>query len=107
MRVLLDENVDRRLRRFFDSEHEVTTVVERGWAGKKDSQLLELAQRDFDVLVTADRNIPHQQNLSQLQLSIVILEAKSNALESLTPLMGELGIAMTQPQPGTARRISG
>lgn len=80
--------------------------MKRGWSGKKDGQLLELAQRDFDVLVTTDQNIPYQQNLSHLQLSVVILEARSNTLESLTPLVSELNTAMMQVQPGTARRVS-
>ena len=51
MRVLLDENVDRRLKRTFDEQHEVSTVPERGWAGKKNSELLEAAGKEFDALV--------------------------------------------------------
>ncbi|CAN5845342.1 hypothetical protein BH23ACT11_BH23ACT11_10470 [soil metagenome] len=49
MRVLLDENVDRRLKRAFPHEHEVVTVVEPGWAGKKNGELLKLAEKDFDA----------------------------------------------------------
>ena len=40
MRVLLDENVDRKLKRAFDAEHEVVTVQEHGWGGKKNGELL-------------------------------------------------------------------
>jgi predicted nuclease of predicted toxin-antitoxin system len=43
MRVLLDENVDRRLRRFFDSAFDVATVTEQGWSGKKNGDLLGAA----------------------------------------------------------------
>jgi hypothetical protein len=46
LRVLLDENVDRRLKRAFDEQHEVPTVPELGWAGKKNSELLEAAGKD-------------------------------------------------------------
>ncbi len=49
MRVLLDENVDRRLKRIFAEDHYVLTVVERGWSGKENGELLELAQEEFDV----------------------------------------------------------
>ena len=58
MRVLLDENVDRRLKGTFDEQHEVSTVPERGWAGKKNSELLEAAGKEFDAFVTTDRGIP-------------------------------------------------
>jgi hypothetical protein len=34
MRLLLDENLDRRLKRFFGEDHEVVTVRERSWGGK-------------------------------------------------------------------------
>ena len=55
MRVLLDENVDHRLRTFFDDEFEVATVTEIGWSGKKNGELLRAAQREFDALVSAIR----------------------------------------------------
>lgn len=60
MRVLLDENVDRRLRPLFDSTFEVIMVIEYGWGGLTNGALLNAAQHEFDVLVTMDRNIPHQ-----------------------------------------------
>jgi predicted nuclease of predicted toxin-antitoxin system len=87
LRVLLDENVDRRLKRTFDEQHEVSTVPERGWAGKKNSELLEAAGKEFDALVTTDRGIPHQQNLSRLDLAVIVLEAKSNSYEDFPSLM--------------------
>ncbi len=65
LRILLDENVDRRLKREFAEEYEVVTVAEVGWAGKKNGELLRLAKKDFDALVSTDRGIPHQQNLSR------------------------------------------
>lgn len=87
MRVLLDENVDRRLKRTFAEGYNVLTVVERGWSGKENGELLELAQEEFDVFVTTDKGIPHQQNLARFDLAIVPLEAKSNRYEDLAPLM--------------------
>ena len=50
MRILLDENMDRRLKRDFDSGHQIMTVPECGWAGKKNGALLSLAAETFDVL---------------------------------------------------------
>jgi Domain of unknown function (DUF5615) len=71
LRVLLDENVDRRLKRTFDEQHEVSTVPARGWAGMKNGELLEEAGKEFDVLLTTDRGIPHQQNLLRFDLAVI------------------------------------
>ena len=49
-RVLLDENMDRRLKRHFDPELEVHSVMEMGWSGLKNGRLLDQASKDFDVL---------------------------------------------------------
>ncbi len=93
MRVLLDENVDRRLKRFFDDDFEVTTVTERGWSGKKNGELLRAAEREFDVLVTMDRNMEHQQNLGNVDLGVVLISAKSNRRRDVEPLMPEINLA--------------
>lgn len=70
MRVLLDENIDRRLKRSFDNDFEVTTVTERGWSGKKNGELLRAAEREYDALVTMGRNMEHQQNLGRVDLGV-------------------------------------
>jgi predicted nuclease of predicted toxin-antitoxin system len=54
MRVLLDENLDWRLVRYFDADFQVTTVSRQGWKGKRNSELLKQAAATFDVLVTMD-----------------------------------------------------
>ena len=54
MRVLLDENLDWRLVRYFDADFQVTTVSRQGWKGTRNSELLKQASATFDVLVTMD-----------------------------------------------------
>ena len=105
MRVLLDENVDRRLKRAFDEEHEVSTVPERGWAGMRNGELLEAAGKEFDALVTTDRGMPYQQNLSRYELAVIVLEAKSNSYEGLASLMDRTNAALGEVVPGEATRI--
>jgi predicted nuclease of predicted toxin-antitoxin system len=105
LRVLLDENVDRRLRRDFDEGHEVVTVAEVGWTGKQNGELLRLAEKRFDVLVSTDKGIPHQQNVSRLDLAVVLLRARSNAYEDLGPLMAEVNAKVARAEPGTVSRI--
>lgn len=70
MRLLLDESVPRRLRRALP-HHEVKIVVEMGWSGIKNGNLLALAAASFDAFITVDKNLPYQQNLSELVLGPV------------------------------------
>ena len=60
MRVLFDEMLGRRPKRYLPDGTEALTVRERGWGSLQDGKLLEAAQREFDVLITTDRGIPHQ-----------------------------------------------
>ncbi len=63
MRILLDECVPQRLGRELTG-HAVQTVPQQGWSGKKNGELLGLmAAAGFEVLLTVDQGIPHQQNL--------------------------------------------
>ncbi len=106
MRLLLDEQLDRRLKRYFGKEHEVVTLRERGWGGKENGELIEAAQREFDALVTMDRGIPHQQNLTGVDLVIVLLEARSNRLADLTPLVEGVEAALLKARPGEVVRVT-
>ena len=59
-----------------------------GWAGKKNGELLKLMQSEgFSVLLTADQNLRYQQNLEQLEISIIVMVASSNRLQDLLPLI--------------------
>lgn len=105
MRVLLDESVPSRLRQAI-AEHEVRSVVEMGWSGEKNGRLLALAGDSFDAFVTVDRNLPYQQNLERLPIAVVILEASSNELSALLPLVPALRQALISAKPGSCLRVS-
>lgn len=83
MRVLLDEHLNWRLTRDFDRAFQVTTVLWQGWSGKRNGELLRLADAAFDALVTMDKSIEHQQNLSQYSIRIIIISARSNRLSDV------------------------
>lgn len=100
MRVLLDEMMPRRLTRHFDENIQAVTVRERGWGSLGNGELLQAAQREFDVLLTMDRGIPHQQDLSKLEIAVVILCAKSNRFTELEPLMDEVVRALSIVRSG-------
>jgi predicted nuclease of predicted toxin-antitoxin system len=106
MRVLLDESIPRRLG-FLLEGHFVRTVQHCGWSGLKNGELLRIAQADFDVLVTADKNMQYQQNANLLPIPVVILVANSNRFEDLKPLVPELLMILAEVKPGEFRCITG
>lgn len=84
MKILLDECIDRRFAGEL-SNYEVKTVPQMGWAAKKNGELMTLAEAEFDVFITVDRNLSFQQNLPKYNLAVVVLRAKSNRLADLQP----------------------
>ncbi len=99
MRLLLDECVPKKLKNELPG-HEVFTVPEMGWAGVKNGLLLRRAAERFDVLITTDRNIEHQQNLSELGLAILVLVALRNDIDLLRPLMPRAREVLGSLRPG-------
>ncbi|MDP9457376.1 MAG: DUF5615 family PIN-like protein [Actinomycetota bacterium] len=67
--MLLDENVDNRLKRSFPQGHEVVTVAETGWSGKKNGELLRLAEKEFDAFVTTDKGLERTSRTSRSSIS--------------------------------------
>lgn len=89
MKVLLDECIDRRLAKDI-AGHDVKTVPQMGWAGIKNGDLLTLAEKQFEVLVTVDRNLSFQQNLPSYNIAVIVLRCRSNRIQDLRPLVPEL-----------------
>ena len=105
MRVLLDESLPRALVPLLVG-HDVQTVQDRGWAGMKNGALLASAELDFDVFLTADRNVPHQQNLTGFNLRVVVLAAPRNRIEDIRPLLPKLLQAIETAKPREATWVA-
>ena len=87
MKILLDECLNWRLRREFES-HEVSTVQELGWSGTVNGELMRLAsETGFEVFITIDKNLKFQQNIKKYQLVVVVPQARLNRLEYHRPLI--------------------
>jgi hypothetical protein len=99
MKLLLDECVDRRLARELQG-HDVRTVPKMGWAGIKNSDLLRLAESEFDVFITVDRNLSFQQNLPKFKIAILVLHAPTNRLVDLKPLVPDIFAALSNVKVG-------
>ena len=105
MKVLLDENLPRRLAGHLVG-HECRTVVVCGWSGKKIGELPAPADWQFDVLLTLDKNLPYQQNLGTKRIAVLIVRARSNRIQDLLPVVPECLAALATIQPRQVVRVS-
>ncbi len=86
MLLLLDENLPKRLKLDFP-EHQIFTVRDRQWNGIKNGELLKLLLgNSFNALLTFDKNLQHQQNLSKYTITVFVLTAQINQYKELTRL---------------------
>ena len=87
MRLLLDENLPKRLKTDFPG-HEVYTVSDKGWNSFTNGKLLELMlAENFHALLTFDKNLQHQQNFLKYPIAVLVLNAKLNTYEMLSALV--------------------
>lgn len=105
MRILLDESLPRRFKDLLE-DHEVLSVQEAGWSGKQNGELLTLASESFDVFVTPDRNMPHQQNLAEYKVSLVVLSTGSNRMHSYRSLASQIREAVQNAKAGEATWVT-
>jgi hypothetical protein len=106
MRILLDEDLPWPLIKLLVG-HETLPVQKAGWSGVKNGKLLALAATRFDVFLTMDGNLEYQQNLATLPVAVLIVEAVSNRMRDLEPLVPEILGALAQIEPCTLRRVGG
>lgn len=99
MKLLLDECTPRRSRRDLTG-HNVFTVEQAGVKGLKNGALLKASSGNYDVLITADKSIPNQQNVASLGIAVLILRAKTNKYRDLKPLVPQILAALNQIQLG-------
>ncbi len=99
MRILLDECVDWRLSRSI-AGHTVKTARQMGWTAVKNGELLSLASAQFEVFITVDRNLSFQQNVRALQISVIVIRARTNRLADFLQLVPNLLVAIDTAKPG-------
>jgi predicted nuclease of predicted toxin-antitoxin system len=105
VKILLDECIDRKLARELKG-HSVKTVPKMGWASIKNGRLLALAEKEFDVFLTVDRNLASQQHIPKFNIAVLVLAARSNRLTDLKPLAPKILSALPGLKPGEAAVIS-
>lgn len=103
MRILLDECLPVKLKYRFQEinpDFRVSTVTHQKWTGLKNGELLEKAQQKFEVFVTIDQNLPHQQVLSKYSIAIIALKANSNRYMDLLEFVEPVCQAVTTLDKG-------
>jgi len=103
-RILLDENLPRKLRREL-SEFLVRTVQEEGWTSLANGELLGQAQHSFDVLLTADRRLQSQQNVPRFEIGVVIIVTPSLRFRTIKTAIDAIRTALVTVQPGEVARV--
>ena len=83
----------------------MVTVPQAGWAGIQNGELLRLAQAQFDVFVTVDRNLSFQQHLPQFTIAVMVLHAPTNRLKDLRPLIPQLQHMVLSAPKGQVSRV--
>ncbi len=101
MKLLLDENLPKRIKTDFP-EYEIHTVRDMGWNGIKNGELLRLMnEQNFNVLLTFDKNLQHQQNLVKYNLPVLVLSAIDNSYLVLKNLVPKIkAVLETELKPG-------
>jgi predicted nuclease of predicted toxin-antitoxin system len=106
MKVLLDECVPRKLKYvFIGAGHICETVTELGLSGKKNGELLAIADPDYDVLVTVDKSIRHQQNLKVRNIALLVIRADSNEIDHISVHIEAALAALRSISPGTVVEV--
>ena len=101
MRLLIDECLPQRVKFLFaEAGHDCQTVREAGLSGEENGELLAAADGKFDVLLTIDKNIRHQQSLAERKIAILIIRPVSSDLEDIRPHVPAALRVLRTVQPG-------
>jgi hypothetical protein len=107
MKLLLDECLPRKLKIHLPG-HECHTVPDAGWAGKKNGELLSLAEKSgFEIFLTFDRGLEYEQNLKGREIAVILLSAKSSRLADLLPQVPDIHTALRSINTGQLVRVAG
>ena len=107
MRILIDESLPNPLAGELAEQHDVSTVRDQHWLELRNGVLLRAAvDAGFDVLLTADRSLPHQQNLKAIGISVLVLTGVRNRIDDLRLLTSQIFSILPLIRPGDAYEIA-
>ena len=103
MRILLDECLPRQLVTELIG-HTLDTVQKSGWAGLKNGKLPEKVSGKYDILLTIDKRIGHEQKIPG-DVAVVTVRARSNRIQDLQPLVPEIRQALKEAKAGKVTSV--
>jgi len=87
-KILLDENLPEQLQYLLAPDFNIYTVSEMGWSSLVNGDLLRaMVAEGFEVLLTADKNLPFQQNLTKYPLQIAVIRSFDHRFKTLAPMI--------------------
>ena len=103
MRILFDHNTPQPLRRHLVG-HGVDTAEECGWATLSNGALLDRAEESgYEVVITADKGIPYQQEMGHRNLALIVLG--TNRWPLIEPKIEDIRAALEGIQPGEVKEV--
>jgi len=101
MRILIDNCVPRKFPRLITG-HDLTYARQLGWQELENGDLLAAAEfADFQVMVTTDKNLQYQQNMTDRKISVIVLSPRLVFYETLVPLIGQLNLVLANLAEGS------
>lgn len=98
-KLLLDENLPIKLKYRLQEFCNIYTVSDKGWNSLENGDLLKaMKQEGFDYLLTSDKNLQHQQNLSKYSIGFIILDVLNNTYETILPLVEKIKIVLAETE---------
>lgn len=106
MKILLDECITKKLKAFL-SEYDCSTVSELQWNGTRNGKLMaKCVEYGFDLLITIDKNLSSQNNVSKFELIIIVLDSPSSKIEYLKEFIPQIKKDMSDYTKGNSYAIS-
>lgn len=107
-KVLLDENLPKKLKYRLQNVCEVFTVNDKGWNSLENGELISAMMKEgFEYLITSDKNLQYQQNLSKYGMSFIVLNIRDNTYETILPLLEKIKVALLANKKVTITIIEG
>ena len=104
MRVLFDQATPVPIRPFLTG-HSVRTAVQEGWHTLRNGDLLTVAEQSgFEVFLTTDKNIRHQQNLANRTIAVVVIGVQQ--WPALQPHVALVVAAVNSAVPGSFTEVN-
>ena len=104
MLILFDNGTPRTLARYLIDRHAITEDRARGWQELENGKLLNEAEAaGFEVLVTTDKNMSYQQNLTGRKIAVVVLGKGRWTL--IKPYVAQVIAAVNSATPGSFAEV--